>query len=140
MLELRECLKIRHRINYIDMRITELREIFSSPKIQILSLAPSFSKGNANNFDRYLVKIDYLKEEREYLEERISEVWSSVEDKLKEEGVKRDHILLMKLRFYHGLPWKECGNKMKINYPKELWNEQKVYRVYRNVKDKAQNF
>lgn len=139
MLELRECLKLRHRINYIDMRILEMREIFSTPKIQILSLAPSFAKNNINNFDNFLMKIDYLEEERACLEARINEVWSSVEKKLKDEGVRWNHILLMKLRFYHGLPWRECGNKMKINYPKELWNEQKVYRIYRNIKDKAQN-
>ena len=30
-------------------------------------------------------------------------------------------------------------DKMKTNYPKELWNEQKVYRIYRNIKDKAQS-
>lgn len=139
MLELRECLKLRHRINYIDMRILEMREIFSSPKIQILSLAPSFAKSNVNNFDKFLIKLDYLEEERAYLEERINDVWNSVERKLKDEGVRWNHILLMKLRFYHGLPWRECGNKMKINYPKELWNEQKVYRIYRNVKGKVQN-
>ena len=113
--------------------------MFSFPKIKVLSLVPSFEKSNINNFDKFLTKIDYLEEERAYLDERINEIWNSVERKLKDGGVKWNHIFLMKLRFYHGLTWKKCGDKMKTNYPKELWNEQKVYRIYRNIKDKAQS-
>lgn len=109
MLKLRECLKLRRRINYIDMTILEIREMFSPPKIKVLSLVPSFEKSNINNFDKFLTKIDYLEEERAYLDERINEVWNSVERKLKDGGVKWNHIFLMKLRFYYGLTWKKCG-------------------------------
>jgi hypothetical protein len=132
-MRLRECLRLRRKINDLEMRISEVRTVFLSPKVQLLTFTPSSSSGGFNTFERFLIKLDELEEKRLYLEKEINEIWDFAETELHEKEIKSKHIMLLKLRFYYGLSWWKCCEKMRKLFPSEKWTEAKIYKIYSNI-------
>lgn len=133
MLRLNECLGLRCKMNNIDMKISEIRGSIISPKIQVLSFAPSFSNGGINSYDRFLIKLETLQNERSDLQKKIDECWELSKAELKKISISDEHIDLLKLRFYYGLNCRESCEKMREFYPKSNWNKQKMYRMHKKM-------
>ena len=132
-MKLRECLRLRRKINDLEMRISEVRTVFLSPKVQLLTFTPSSSSSGFNTFERFLIKLDELEEKRLCLEKEINEIWDFAETELHEKEIKSKYIMLLKLRFYYGLSWWKCCEKMRKLFPSEKWTEAKIYKIYSNI-------
>ena len=124
------CIKLRQNIDSLDEEIIELYSIYRSPRTQNLSFTPSRSNYINNNSEELLEKIESLKNKRSLLIERSDKNWLFINKRLVQLSFSEADILLFKLRFYYGLPWKKCCEKMNYYYSNIEWNENLIFRIY----------
>lgn len=124
------CIKLRRNIDSLDEEIIELYSIYRSPRTQNLSFAPSRSNYINNNSEELLEKIESLKNKRSLLIEKLDKNWLFINKRLVQLSFSEAEILLLKLRFYYGLPWKKCCEKMNNYYSDIEWNENLMFRIY----------
>lgn len=133
MQELKECLKIRRKIDEIDDKLLTLKEKSLSPKNQIITGMPRGGGFDGSNMDNYLIKVEQIKAEKDVLQKRLDTLWDKTTEKLFRNDIDTTYILMLKIRFYFGYSWRKCAARMAIENPKDKWNENKCFRVYRSV-------
>lgn len=132
MRELDEILKTRKKMRDIEIRIYELREIVRQPKSQIISDMPR-GGDRKNTIEEYIVKLERLESKLHSLQKYIDEVWIGVEHIFDDCDIPIMHRKLMAFRFYDGNQWRKCVKLMAEKYHGVKWNENKLFRIYRNV-------
>lgn len=137
MCELSICLELIKKIKEKNELILEIKYRTLSPKNQIISDMPRGGGMKTNVMDDYLVKVERLQQTKETFQNLLEHEWNNAVKTLEKIGVKdRETVELMKLRFYYGLPWEKCADKMQERYPDGRWNTNKCFRVYRDICDK----
>lgn len=137
MRELNECLRLSRDINEINERLVELRYKILSPKNQIISDAPKGGGGPNNAIEEYIIKSERLEKRKAAITARLDNCWAEALSVFKEREMPKTYISLMWYRFYKAHSWKKCISDMKGQYPDELWNENKIFRIYKTVNIKC---
>jgi len=132
MRELDECLELRRKINKETERIEQLRAVAYSPKNQIISDMPR-SNRQINTMDEYIIKLENLETKKAFLECELCGKWCAVLVKLSFYGINPKVIHLLTMRFNFGYSWKKCARIMSNKYSDDNWNENKVFREYRQA-------
>lgn len=134
MQELDACLEKARDIQAKTELILEIKSRTMSPKNQIISGMPRGGGDNSNAMDDYLIRLERLTKAKVRLQKTLDKEWETAVNKIKKRGMGRaDTIELMRLRFYCGLSWKKCAQKMQKTYPNDRWSTNKCFRVYRKV-------
>ncbi len=134
MRELDECLELRRYIqDKIDARIFEIKARIEAPKNQVITGMPMGHGENINAFDRYLIKLERYEQKKNRKEQELLEKWQIANDLLSENGIEKENIILLRLRFYKGYQWKRCVKEMAKDYPNSKWNINKCFREYRRI-------
>lgn len=123
---------LHKKIAETDEKIMETREQLTSPKAQIITDMPR-SRTVENAIERGIEKTMQLEEKRAYYYDCLVSEWLIIEEIFNECNISTTYIELMKNRYLYGLKWKDCAKAMKKVYPKEKWNENKVFRIYRHI-------
>lgn len=90
--------------------------------------------GNASNpVETYLEKKEKLEEKLNFLKARLRSQWKQAVRLMKLANIDEQARYMMYLRFHEGLPWKQCNIRLQEKYPNGKWNENKLFREYRNV-------
>lgn len=132
-LHLTNLLTINKKIGKIDNDIIEIRERITSPKNQIISDMPKGSGATESVIDTALAKIERLEKRKSYWHDTLMSEWLECEEVLSKCGLTREHIELMKFRYYHALKWEHCLVMMKKRHTTMIWNKNKVFRMNRQV-------
>lgn len=132
MRELDEILRLRRDIVSIDVRLFELKQM-TQPRAQVISDMPRGGGERKNTIEEYIVKSEELQGKRIKLQKRIEKKWRGVVRMCKEAEITEAQQAMLELRFYYGLPWKQCMVRMQTLYPDGTWNEQKLFRMYRKI-------
>lgn len=132
MRQLDQILNIRRDINSYDLRIIELRQSMAYPKAQTISDMPRGGE-RKNSIEEFIIKLERLNRKRANLECRLNSKWKDIKQLFVDRGVTEVQSRVMELRFYHGLAWKRIVTEMEKLYPDTVWNEQKLFRIYRAV-------
>ncbi len=135
MRELEYILKLRRDIDSVELRLEELKSLVY-PGSQIISDMPR-GGGYKNKLEEYIVKWDKLKGKKHRLEMEILRRWAAMEERFRECNVTEAQRDVMKYRFFYGRTWKKCVYHMRAEYPEAMWNEQKLFRIYRKVLEKT---
>lgn len=128
-----KCLSLRENINDLDDTILEMRSGAYSPSTQVLSFAPSRSNYKNNNMEVFLVEVECFEAKRSYLLKELEKLWIVIENRARKMSFSEDRIVLLKLRFYFGLTWAECCKKMQEVFPTINWNQNLVFKIYRDI-------
>ena len=136
MFELDKCLDLRKKIQDTEEKIEELDVRIRFPKAQTMSDMPR-STSFSNKMEDYLVKKEKLTTKKLSLEAMLEMSWDKIKDKLSKTNATVQEIMLLRYRFYNGYSWKKCTAIMAGSDKK--WNENKTFRVYRQVIAKLQN-
>ena len=106
----------------------------STPKSGEITGMPRGGGGDgSNSLDIYLEKKEELEEKLNVLNDRRKSQWKQALHYMRIADIKRQTRYMMYLRFYQGLPWKKCTSIMQEKYPNGKWNENKLFREYRNT-------
>ena len=132
-----DCYNLKVRILELDERIEEIQTVLYYPKNQMLSDLPK-GGGTDSTLDNLLTKLDELKEEKSIQEAAHADKWAQIVERLDKCNVPQSEKDLLELRFYFGFTWKYCIPIMTERTGEE-WNENKVYRIYRDVCEKCTN-
>ena len=131
MRELDYLLQLRRDIGSIDVRLKELESMVYPQAMNISDMPRGSSR--KNTLEEYIIKWDRLHLKRHRLEVDILTRWAAMEKAFKEHGVTEAQQAVMKYRFFCGHTWKRCVNYMRVEYPETVWDEQKLFRIYRKV-------
>ena len=132
MKELDDILQLRRDINSIDDRMTELKQsIF--PKPQIISDMPRGGGERKNGIEEYIIKFDRLERKKNRLCCEISNKWSELEKTFPDHGITEAQGRMLFFRFFYGMSWRCCVERMEEEYPQTTWNEPKLFRIYRKI-------
>lgn len=83
--------------------------------------------------ESYIINAETLQNKLKRLSETLKIKWLIFLNNYGEETLTVEERNLLKLRFVRGKKWKLCAMQMNILYPNEGWNENKVFRTYRNI-------
>lgn len=134
MKELDECFKLRRYIQEkIDTKIFEIKARIEAPKNQVITGMPMGHGENVNAFDRYLIKLERLEKRKSVKEKELLKKWQFASSILTENGISKENISLLRLRYYKGYQWKRCAKIMATDYPKNKWNLNKCFREHRSI-------
>lgn len=125
-------IEIHKVIKGIDEDIMIIRERIEAPKNQIISDMPRGGISE-NAVDKALDEIKKKESRRLYYCDVLVSKWLICEEILKSCNINQKHIELLKFRFLQGLSWRACVKGMTKLYNEEKWNENKVFRIYRQV-------
>lgn len=134
------CYMIFERLTDTVKRIEEIKEniIFlemraCAPKSGEITGMPKDGGNASNPIETYLEKKEELEEKLALLSERLKSQWRKAVHLMRLSNVNEQSEYMMYLRFYKGLPWKQCTLRLKAKYPDGKWNENKCFREYRNT-------
>ena len=125
MKELNDCLKLRREINEVKERIEELKMASYSAKNQIITGMPRGNGTTDTGIERYIVLSEELKDKLTSLMIKENEIWSKIWN-YTYNILTDEEMALLSNRFHLGYSWKKCGEGFG-------WNENKVFRTYRNA-------
>lgn len=129
-----KCFSIAQQIKDVDEDIEELQSSEMSPKIQIMTDMPKGGNNQLNKLEKYIIELERLETKKNDLIEILNQNWGIAISILIKSGITQSsEQSMMKLRYYHGYPWKKCSIKMQKEYPNENWNENKCYRVHSSI-------
>lgn len=106
------------------------------PKRPIISDMPKGSGYRISATESYIINAEILQNELKRLSETLKIKWLIFLNNYGEKNLSVKERKLLKLRFVQGKKWKICAIQMNILYPNEEWNDNKVYRIYRNIMKK----
>ena len=123
---------LRRDIDNIEERLVELRQM-TQPKSQVISDMPRGGGERRNAIEEYLIKSEKLAKQLDYKRRKLEDHWEEACILFREAKVTVAQCEMLKERFYHAKPWKACLKRMSEVYPDSKWNEQKLFRMYRDV-------
>lgn len=125
-----EMLMLRGKIKQIKSEMVQLTRETQTAKGQVFSDMP---KGGVrlNSIEEYVIEKETLEHQKKELETKICKKW--IEAVKQHPYLTTEETKLMKYRFFYGLKWSDCTNKMSET---RLWNENKTFRTYRNIMHK----
>lgn len=126
MKELDFCLKLYRKCKSVDEEIEEINALLYSPKGQDLSGMPKGNGGNDSIVDKLVDKKEKLQNKRYEIERQKFTCQQQIDEMMNKCNLTRNEKLLIKYKFFYGLPWKRVGKELD-------WNENKVFRVYRKI-------
>ena len=129
MKELEEILQFRRDIESIDERLAELI-LLTQPKAQTISDMPRGGQSK-NSIEEYVIKSEKLQKKRDHFQKLIDARWSQLEKRFKTARISGEQKVMLRLRFYRGLPWKVCRQRLQKKFPEQGWSESKLFRLYR---------
>ena len=131
MRELERCYMIRQEIREIDDKICELKMSVYYPSGSNMDGMPRRSSGD-NAYDRYMVRLDTLSQQKYIYTEELNEEWREVVRVFRSCGVTDEEKSIMKSRFYYGMSWQDSAKYNKCD-------ESKCFRIYAKVRKKARS-
>lgn len=134
MRELDICLSLAKKLKEVEEKIDNLTGCNTAPKIPTLSDMPKGSGSTSNPQENYILRLERLESRKAELIERLNGKWLLAVAKLKGAGKDESTIKMLEYRFKQGREWKDCAKQMKADYPTEIWNENKCFRLYRDIK------
>lgn len=108
------------------------------PKRPIISDMPKGSGYRIGAAESYLINAETLQNDLKRLYETLKIRWLIFLNNYEDENLTVEERRLLKIRFVQGKKWKTCAKQMNILYPNEGWNENKVFRTYRNIMKKIE--
>lgn len=121
----------------IETKRTELAEICTpAPKGQILTGMPRGGVAR-NAAESYVERKEKLSNEISALYEKLNKLWTEFECYCKKCDCRYDEICLLKYHYYYNYSWKKVQQKLQIQFPTEVWNKNRVFRVRRKAIDKV---
>lgn len=133
MKTLDRCLQLRRRINEIDEKIETLKFNIDSPRSSVISDMPKGGGTRGNPLEEYVIKLEELENKRKRINAVLVELFKELRSTMAKAGIDDQACEMMKYRFYHGLQWKACAAVMNKKHPKNNWNVNKCFRVYRAI-------
>ena len=135
-----ECFDLVKKIKKVDGQIEEIKSANMSPKNQVITDMPKGGNNQLNKLEKYIIKLERLEAKKNYLCVSLNHNWTLAKMKLSRlETIPNGAYLMLKLRYYHGYPWKKCAIKMKEAYPNDNWNENKCFRVHYSILHKTEH-
>ena len=132
MRELDEILRLRRSITNLEERIEELRAM-TQPKAQVISDMPRGGGEQRNSIEDYIIKSEELTAKRDNLLHDIDEKWDMAYAICKSANISVEQMTMLWYRFYRGNSWKNCLCRMVGEFPNQKWNEQRLFRLYREA-------
>lgn len=127
-----ESLKLRQQINDIEEKLYDIKGKIRYPKTFSFSDEPRGCSGDGNSIDRYITQVEKLETKKLSCEARLIALWINIDADMESCNIPESDRTLMKLRFNHGYSWRKCQDIMKEKEGNK-WNENRIFRVYRNV-------
>ncbi len=106
------------------------------PKRPIISDLPKGSGYRISATESYIINAEILQNKLKRLSETLKIKWLIFLNNYGEENLTVQERDLLQLRFVRGKKWKTCAKQMNTLYPNEGWNDNKVFRTYRNIMKK----
>lgn len=135
---LKECERLRRKIQDIDEKIEKINTILYYPKCQDLSGMPKGEGSGESIIDKLITKKGKLEATKANIVKEQNNKWSIIEKACNNAHISKTDIMLIKLRYYHGLPWKSVKLKL-CDYTGQEWNDNKIFRVHHSVLCKINN-
>ena len=130
-----DMLSIRRQITIMDNRLNELSDEMYAPRISRITGMPHGGGNNSTAIENNIVQKERVENRKKKLTLKLNRLWRYVYSLMKYSNISSADIRLMQLRFYFGLSWKRCIKIMNTEYAD--WNENKIFRSYRNVLEKC---
>lgn len=140
MKELEQLLELNRDIDILFDKLAMRRYSVTAPKRQILSDMPKGGGCRVNEIEDYIIHSETLRNDIRKLSETLEIKWLIFLNNYAETNLTVEERNLLELRFMHGYKWKVCAKQMDILYPNEGWNENKVFRTYRNIIQKIEKW
>ena len=121
------------RIEELNEKIYVLEMQACTPKSGAITGMPKSGSGAINPIEACLEKKEKLEEKLNILKTQLKSQWKQAVELMKLANINEQARYMMYLRFYEGLPWKQCNARLQEKYPQGKWNENKLFREYRNV-------
>ena len=121
------------RIEELKEKIMILEMQAGAPNSGSITGMPKENNNDTNPIELYLEKKEELEEKLDKLNARFKKQWKQALHLMKLADIKRQTRYMMYLRFCRGLPWKKCDAILQEKYPNGKWNENKIFREYRNT-------
>ena len=134
MKQLDEIIELRRDINSIIERLTELKQM-TQPKVQTISDMPRGGE-RKNVIEEYIIKSERLQNKLNNKKLQLDRKWEELKKLCENAKLTEAQLKVITNRFYFAKSWRECVLIMRIAYPDTEWNEQKLFRIYRNVLSK----
>lgn len=132
MKQLDEILRLRREIDELRERISELKAM-TQPKAQVISDMPRGGGERKNTIEEYVIKSEKLREKLACKLVEFDEKWDGISRTFIKANLTVAQCTMMEARFRKAMPWRLCVKHMCNVYPSSKWNEQKLFRMYRNV-------
>lgn len=132
-LPLKKVKDLCEKIGEIDEKIEVIETRLYSPKNQIISDMPRGNGRSNDTLDRALTKLDTLRDTRKFYYDRLVSAWLICEKVFNSCDISDKHVKMFKYRYFNGLAWRKVLRRMEKDYPNEPWNENKIFRMYRQV-------
>lgn len=131
-LNLKFLLYLNRRIDKIDEKIVDIRVRITSPRSQVIDNMPKCH--SAENFiENGIADIQELKEKKLYILDLITTEWLICERAFGDCNISHEQVEIMRSRYFYGLSWRKCVKYMEKSYPQDEWNENKLFRLHRQV-------
>lgn len=134
MKQLDEIIELRRDINSIIERLTELKQM-TQPKVQTISDMPRGGE-RKNVIEEYIIKSERLQNKLNNKKLELDRKWEELKKLCENSKLTEAQLKVITNRFYFAKSWRECVLIMRTAYPDTEWNEQKLFRIYRNVLSK----
>ena len=123
----------RQQIEEIKEKIMLSEVQACSPKSGKITGMPQGGGDVVNPIDKHLERKERLEGRLRVLEDKLSQQWEQALHLMKKARIDEQTQKMMYYRFYWGIQWKKCAEKLDKKYPDCKWNENKCFRKYREV-------
>lgn len=132
MKELEQLLELNRDIDILRDNLSMRRYSVTAPRRNIISDMPKGGR-RYNEIEEYITHSETMHNDLKKLAETLKIKWLIFLNNYAEINLTVEERNLLELRFMQGYKWKVCATQMDILYPNEGWNENKVFRTYKNI-------
>lgn len=139
MKELDQLLEIHRGIDILRDNLAMRRYNITAPRRNIISDMPKGGR-RFNEIEEYITHSETMHNNLKKLVETLKIKWLIFLNNYAEINLTDEERKLLQLRFVRGKKWKLCAKQMNILYPNKGWNENKVFRTYKNIVKKIEKW
>ncbi len=136
-LNLKNLIDLNDKIKDIEVDIADIRESMCSPKSPSLTGMPRGNGWNGSSLVNSLDKINRLEHKKAFFYDKLVSEWLICESMLKSCDINEKQLEIIRYRYFYALSWRSCLKAVATIFPCENWNENKIYRLHRQVMAKC---
>lgn len=118
--------KIQEKIEYLEMQA-------STPRSSVFSDMPKGGGNASNPLEQYMIKKEKQIERLKPWKKRLNRQWAKAVYQMNSVKIDKQTQKMMYLRYYCGLPWKQCAKELDKEFPNCKWNDNKCFRKLSEV-------